>query len=261
MKSHWLKNVKSLWLREKLYFKFYARKKNILDPRLFQEASLEFAPDMRLTLCPTDIAHKQIALTGCYELSVSRKIAALARKGGLLVDVGANYGYYSLMWAGTLPGNRVIAFEASHLNSTALDENGVRNGAAGRIQIFDLAVGKQQGRMPFGLGPVGETGWGGLSLDDPGLDEVEVVTLDEVMSKKISKQIEVLKIDVEGADAWVLEGARDLLKNHSIAHIFFEENNERMKKLNIAKGETQKIVVACGYRLQRLSQEEWYAHL
>ena len=49
-----------------------------------------------------------------------------------------------------------------------------------------------------------------------------VVTLDEEL-KDVSF-IDVLKIDTEGADTWVLEGAAFLLRQKRIRHVFFEEN-------------------------------------
>lgn len=90
----WLMNIRPLWLREKLFWKLYVNNKTEY-LCLFEKANLEFAPHIALKLMPTDIAHKAIAFLGFYELSASRRVAQLAKAGGLMVDVGANYGYYS----------------------------------------------------------------------------------------------------------------------------------------------------------------------
>lgn len=75
---------------------------------MFASASLEFAPQINLKLQRTEIGHKSIALCGFYELEVTRQIVALAKQGGLFVDVGANYGYYSCLWAASNSENQVF---------------------------------------------------------------------------------------------------------------------------------------------------------
>lgn len=66
-----------------------------------------------------DVISGQIALTGFYEYELSKKIVNLGKtsdRGGLLVDVGANLGYFSLLWLGADERNEAIAIEASPRN-------------------------------------------------------------------------------------------------------------------------------------------------
>jgi hypothetical protein len=78
--------------------------------------------------------------------------------------------------------------------------------------------------------------------------EVDVVRLDEDLAGEQS--IEVLKIDTEGADTWVLEGAEGLLREKKIRHIFFEEHKGRMAKLGIAPGAAASFLTGCGYTVE-----------
>lgn len=94
---HWLMKIRPLWLREKLFWKLYYQ--TTAFSRLFENATLEFAPQISLKLMPTDISHKQIAFLGFSELLPSRRIVQLAKAVGLMVDVGANYGYYSRLFS------------------------------------------------------------------------------------------------------------------------------------------------------------------
>ena len=114
--------IRPLWLREKLFWKFYFKQGNKFAD-LFEDASLEFAPKHSLRLMLTDVSHQQIALLGFCELSLSRRMMQFAKMGGLMVDVGANYGYYSCLWAAANPQNQVVAFEASPRNLSALQLN------------------------------------------------------------------------------------------------------------------------------------------
>jgi FkbM family methyltransferase len=252
--------LKPLWLREKFFWKLYYQKNSFSG--LFENATLELAPNVSLKLMPTDISHKQIAFLGFSELLPSRRVAQLAKAGGLMVDVGANYGYYSCIWAAANPKNQVIAFEASPRNFSALKLNLVNNGLETQVDVQQLAVGKECGSLPFTLGSEEQSSWGGLLVDrEKGAIEVPVVSLDEIFLKSHNERIDVLKIDVEGADTWVLQGAEQLLRRQRISHIFFEENVVRMSALGLKLKDAQELLQDCGYRLEPLGPEQWYARI
>lgn len=222
---------------------------------LFENAALHFAPKIRMELHPTDEGHAHIAFAGFYELPLTRLIMSLARPGGLLVDVGANYGYFSLLWAAANPSNTVIAAEASPRNHAALLRNVERNGLGDRIAVGSNALGRENCLMHFEVGSDEQTGWGGLTHEAsvPGI-EVTVTTLDETIPKET--EIAVLKIDVEGADTWVLEGARELLQRRRIAHLMFEENQKRMTALGIERGTAQRILRDTGYEVVAFEDDD-----
>jgi len=254
-----LNKVQPLWFREKLYYRLLSKQAHKF-PQRFDSASLEFAPTVRLKLEPKDVGHQPIAFCGFYELELTRKIAALAKQGGVFVDVGANYGYFSCLWAALNPENRVIAFEASPRNVLPLRENVNANNLRLRVEIHDIALGKEAGNLPFSFMSDEQTGWGGLSLKDgSNTINVPVVTLDEFWSKTSYQMIDVLKIDTEGADTWVLEGASQLLKEKRIKHIFFEENKVRMSALGILSETAKDLLVSCGYELKPIGKGEWHA--
>jgi FkbM family methyltransferase len=256
----WLMKLKPLWLREKLFWKLYYQTTDF--PSLFEKATLEFAPNIALKLMSTDIGHKQIAFLGFSELVASRRIAQLAQAGGLMVDVGANYGYYSCLWAAAHPENRAIAFEASPRNFSALELNLINNGLETQVDVRRTAVGKECGSLPFTFGAEEQSGWGGLlAHKEKGTIDVPVVSLDEVFVNNQDERIDVLKIDTEGADTWVIQGAEKLLRCKRISHIFFEENFVRMSALNVKAEEAQHLLRDCGYCLEKLGEEQWYASL
>ncbi|HEX8280343.1 MAG TPA: FkbM family methyltransferase, partial [Chthoniobacterales bacterium] len=218
-------------LRTAVFYRLYRLRREQWQ-ELYAAAPLQFAPAVTMRLFPTDEAHSEIAFTGFYELALSRKIAALAAesRGGLMVDVGANYGYYALLWAAASREHRVIAFEGSPRNHDPLRENVARNGLESQIDVRAIAVGREAGTLGFSIGGTQQTGWGSFSLAGAEqTTEVPVVTLDSAVPAKTV--VELLKIDVEGADTWVLEGARALLQTKRVRHIFFEQNKERMASL------------------------------
>src|SRR5947207_412164 len=110
MKRSLLRFIYPLRLRQMLYFHCAAKDSW---PKTRTVPELEFAPARLAHLNMTDHTHRQIAWLGFYELELSRRIARLAKAGGLLVDVGANIGYFSLIWAALREENLVLAFEPS----------------------------------------------------------------------------------------------------------------------------------------------------
>lgn len=214
--------------------------------KLFAVAPLAPCPNVSMYgLIPGDTISGNIAFNGFYELELSREIARLSREGTLFVDVGANMGYFSLLWAGLNPRGRAIAFEAAPRNIKLAARNIEQNGLADRIMLIPKAAGHKAGTIHFNTGPIDQTGWGGVSNErSADCIEVPLVRLDEELPDSM---IDVLKIDVEGADTWVLYGCERLLKKRQIRKIFFEQNGARMAELGIGESEARDFLVSVGY--------------
>lgn len=255
-----LKSIYPLSLREKIFYRTLS-KFHFDFPSSFESVSLEFASQIHLKLQSTDVGHKSIAFCGFYELVVTRRIVALAKQGGLFVDVGANYGYYSCLWAANNSENRVIAFEASPRNISPLQDNIINNQLQSQVEIHDVALGREIGNLPFNFMSNEQTGWGGLVLESQtNTINVPVITLDSFMADSNPDQIiDVLKIDTEGADTWVLQGASQLLQEKRIKHIFFEENKVRMSALGISSETVKELLTGYGYQLTQITKGEFYA--
>lgn len=251
-------HLRPLTLREWLYWRVESK----LGPQgadAFKRAPLALAPGISLELEQSDMMHRIIAGTGVYGSPVSIRIARLAKRGGLFVDVGANYGYFSAIWAAGNPASNVIAFEALQSNADAMQRNMNANRLDLRVEIIEKAVGSSPGTMYFETGPEGQTGLGGLAAAGVHTSlQVEVVTLDEYFAGR-ADPIEVLKIDVEGADTLVLEGAETLLSRGLIKNIFFEFYGERMDYLGIPRSRAFDLLAKYGYQSSRVAKGEYYA--
>jgi FkbM family methyltransferase len=238
-------------LRTWMYYRLYHPRRARF-AELHGSAPLHFAPGVRMRLMPGDEGHACIALTGVYELELTRRLVAAARRGGTLVDVGANYGYYSLLWAAQKPGNRVVAFEASPRNFAPLVDNIARNRLTGCVEVHAVALGREAGRLEFDVGPPEQSGWGGLAgAASRSTVAVDSIRLDDFWQS--DEDIAVLKVDVEGADSWVLRGAERLLRARRVGAVYYEENKPRMRALGIASGDAEAFLGAVGYHVQALS--------
>lgn len=221
--------------------------------------TLALAPVAIRSLLRTDVSHRCIAWTGFDELELSRWLARLGRQGGFLVDVGANAGYFTLLWASVRDGNQVMAFEPSPRNFRMLESNVNAAGLSAQVQLSPVAVGRRRELMHFDPGPDHQTGWGGLRLSAASnFLPMVVQSLDDLMQGV--ERIAVLKIDTEGADAWVLEGAATLLRERRIEHVFCEINASRMKKLGIGRERPRQLLESHGYTVTTVGRSPLALH-
>jgi len=199
-----------------------------------------------MRLLPGDAVSDSIAFTGIYELELTRHLCDLARRGGTLIDVGANLGYFTLLWAAARTDNRCLAFEASPRNLGMLRDNVERNRLDAQVRVIPRAAGASPGALAFDVGPVDQTGWGGFSTAKA-LESitVEVVRVDETVDS--CAPVALLKVDTEGADAWVLEGCDRLLRARAVREVWYEQNKPRMSALGIPADAAQTYLRSVGY--------------
>ena len=229
---------------------------------LYESASLRFAPGMDVELEPSDRMHGQIAFLGYYEKTLSKAIARIGREaGGKLVDVGANIGYYTLIWLAQNPQNEAVAVEPSPRVVTLLRKNIEHNGVGERVTVIEAAAGREEGEVQFDLGPGDEVGWGGVTNerdgavteDSQGMVFVPQRRLDDVVEGPVS----LLKVDVEGAETWVFQGGEDLLRSESIHRICFENNRVRARRLGIGEDEPAEALRKHGYEVSKRGGTLW----
>jgi FkbM family methyltransferase len=122
-------------------------------------------------------------------------------RGGVVVDIGANIGTFSVYAAHF--GATVYAVEPEPHNREALEKNIVLNKMNDRIYVLPYAISDYKGTAV-----INDSG-GGSTIKDDGIfgTEVEVMALDSLFSLYHIDSVDVLKIDVEGAEAEIIIGA------------------------------------------------------
>jgi FkbM family methyltransferase len=232
-------------LKTRAFQRFYSPVHEAWRP-LYDAAALRLAPHVAMELLPGDIISDAIAFTGIWRLRFSRRLLDLARTGGLMVDVGANLGYFSLLWAGANPNNHGMAIEASPRNVEILRRNVARNHFGDRVHVVPYAAGRAQGTLLFDAGPDTQTGWGSV-VSEPGPKTVSVKTvrLDETIDP--SAEIALLKIDTQGSDTWILYGCEELFRQRRVREVWFEQNGPRMRALGIGETDAVRFLKGLGY--------------
>ncbi len=148
-----------------------------------------------------------------YERIERDMLIAMAKPGDVLFDVGAYVGWYSVEFARKVPHSKVYAFEPITENRVELRKNlgNLRN-----VHIRSFGVSNRYGGASFfsskrepgtaSLAPLEEERFGPLTIETK-----PVVTLDSCLDCGIPNFI---KIDVEGAEFLVLQGAERILRQH-----------------------------------------------
>lgn len=139
----------------------------------------------------------EVFAAGCY-----RRLADPC--GGVIADLGANIGAFTLDWLHRNPRAHVHAYEPDPDTCAVLRENVAANGLAPRVTIWNEAVARSDGQLAFdrsALSLGGRIGNGGLS--------VSCVSLGTVLER--AGALDLIKLDVEGAEADVLEGGAPVL--------------------------------------------------
>lgn len=148
-------------------------------------------------------------LGGTYEPEQTRLFQEHVRPGDTVLDIGAHVGYYSLL-SSVLAGDAgtVWAFEPNPHNCAFLRRH-VEINRRGNVRVTEAAVSDAAGRARFDFGRGSGTG----RLSGDGAIEVATVRLDDFVRERGIAPTAV-KIDVEGAEVQVLEGARATLGEH-----------------------------------------------
>lgn len=178
-------------------------------------------------------------------------IGRLSIDGGIVLDVGGFYGYTAGVFARRAA--KVFIFEPAPSNVMLIEEHNRIRGFA-NIEIVPVAVSDRSGPATLHLKDIPAH----HSLGDIGASAtmgtvtVETQTLDAFAASRGIENVALLKIDVEGFEPEVLNGAAALLSEKRIANILFEWSPRFYRQRAIAPDLPLSILRGHGYRVTNL---------
>jgi FkbM family methyltransferase len=184
--------------------------------------------------------------------------ARLLATGGVAVDVGANIGAFTAALATAVgPDGKVHAFEPLEASRSRLERTLELNELANVI-VDPRAVADTAGSAElFEYGP-GYESWAGLadrSIEHGGVvppatsTAVETTTLDAYAAEAAIERIDLLKVDVEGAEERVLRGARGLLEAGRVSAIVLELSDNTLDSFGARAFDVVELLEGYGLRL------------
>jgi FkbM family methyltransferase len=150
-----------------------------------------------------------------YEPQVTAELGRLLRPGMVLVDLGANIGYFSML-AATLvgPGGKVIAFEPNEANCQLIQQS-IKVNDFRQVRLHPHAVVEKAQTLTLEAPARGSNGRVSEFSPDaiPGASRfsvVEAVALDQFLAEE--SRIDVIKMDIEGAEPRAFQGMAQLIQ-------------------------------------------------
>ena len=144
---------------------------------------------------------------GSYEWRKQAAISKRLRLGQTFFDIGANAGYFSLLWSRSVGASgRVVAVEPLPRNIEFLERHLAMNGIS-NVHVVRKAISDHRGTARFCV-----DGHSTSRLSDSGGLLVQVTTLDDLV-EELGCPPDVMKVDIEGAELELLRGAKQVLEN------------------------------------------------
>ncbi|MGI8544955.1 MAG: FkbM family methyltransferase [Aridibacter sp.] len=182
----------------------------------------------------------------------------------MVFDVGANVGDLTLLFSRFALNGKVHAFEASRAAFEKL-EIICRTAKRRNVILNHLALADEKGTiklniydddyLAFNSQAVRVIEESGKTVEPIGVEEVSATTIDDYCKENKIEQIDLLKIDVEGAEFQVLKGAKQMLESQSIKCIAFEFGQPTYDMGNSAEM-IEDLLVNAGYQVRNLIKSE-----
>ena len=177
-------------------------------------------------------------------------------KEGVFVDIGANGGMHTIPAALSLSHRgKVIAIEPEPKNFSILTKN-VQLNKLKNVICINTACFKEEKILKLFLDKEGQ---GGHSLvretpvEKEGYIEIKTQTLDKIINANKIKRVDLIKLDVEGAELDVLKGATTILKKYKPKIIFEAWDKQYLNNINL-------FLNNFGYKIRKIDENNYSAN-
>jgi FkbM family methyltransferase len=186
---------------------------------------------------------------GHFEPNEVSIIKNIVKRDMFVVDIGANIGFYTVMFASLVgDAGRVVAFEPVPDSRSKLTASVIRNRLEHIVEIETVALSDTIGQVRI-VHAIDTVNIGGahISTDPAEFDRAEIAThmvntrrLDDY---RFNRRIDFIKMDIEGAEGLVLRGA-DATLRRDMPVMLVEFNEQQLRKVSNTKSE----ILATQYR-------------
>jgi FkbM family methyltransferase len=206
---------------------------------------------LQLELDLRDNLQRTLYFTGTYEPGLLRLLGDELRPGDVVLDVGAHVGVHALTAARRLRelgGGRVIAFEPAPDSSAAVRAGAARNSLP--VDVVQSALGEAEGEIELrgdprydqrDAGVRSQFGAGGVVARAP------VTTFDAWAGRTGLDRLDVVKLDIEGAEILALRGMRESLRRLKPRLLAIEVKDVVMERGPGDEASLHALLRECGY--------------
>ncbi|MGW4365715.1 FkbM family methyltransferase [Nocardia takedensis] len=196
-----------------------------------------------------DNLQRSVYFTGTYEPDTLACLRGLLRPGDVFVDVGAHIGIHALTAARAVgPHGRVVAFEPAADSAARLRAGAARNRLP--VEVVEAALGERDGAATLYTDPAwGPRDAGVRSLHGAGeaVQRVAVREFDGWATESGLARMDVVKLDVEGAEPAALRGMRESLARFRPRAVIVEMRESVLARAGSDAAEVDRLLVDSGY--------------
>jgi FkbM family methyltransferase len=191
-------------------------------------------------------------------------IQTLLPRAAEVFDLGANVGVWTVLMNKTNPAVRIHSFEPSPKTHNLLEKN-IKLNECPNIILNRVAVSDADGEISFEV-PENASIFGRVAPRTAGHDEegrfsnarsfsVPAVRLAQYCQAHSIREIDFLKIDVEGHELAALKGLEPLLSQRKVKAMYIETMKANHDRMGTSFSELLKFITDCGYRFYILSED------
>lgn len=198
-----------------------------------------------------------------FEPAVRRAIEKILRTGMNVVDIGANIGYYAILAARLIgPKYRVLAVEPQPGVVQKLSRNIALNGIP-NIDVASVALTDTEGPIRFLVPKAGWESHGSMRSNGTFAPEETITVpgqrLDQLLQERGLASVGLIKMDAEGAELPIINGARELLSSPRKPYIVFESAEVNSRPFGYTVFDLLHTIHQFGYEIQQLDVADWMA--
>lgn len=188
----------------------------LLAPKSGRAAVTTLRDGLRMKIDPSEYLQAHLYLFGSYELPTIRHIRSYLSPGSICIDVGAQMGYLSLAMATSANRTTIVhAFEPEDHNAARFAENMSINSIS-NVHLHRQAVSNVEGSLRLYFSKTDNAGTHSTLYNERTVTEefvtIPATTLDAFVQSSGIKRVDLIKVDVEGAEFEVLQGADHVLR-------------------------------------------------
>ncbi len=223
----------------------------------FEPVWTQVEPGIKMQLDPYDLVSRKILETGVWEPESIQAVADHLSPNATFMDVGAHIGYYSLKAATMVgPNGHVISIEPNPQTLPKLRGN-IEASNARTVSVWPVACADSESTLQLYAAPESNTGESSLSKENasqegaaPVAYSVRARPLDAIVKEAKLDRVDVIKIDVEGAEFEVLKGAAKTLDEYRPV-LIVELVENQLKSMGSSVDEVTHFLSSHGYTANR----------
>jgi FkbM family methyltransferase len=192
---------------------------------------------------------------GTFEPHCLSYLKRCVRKGGTIVDVGANIGLFTLESSFVVgKAGRVVSIEAAPSHVEALKHN-IELNFIKNVSVIETAVGDKTGHATLTRPRGGNLGTFTVgAVDGNETYVVPVRPMDQLLGEMDVSSLDLIKIDIEGSEFCALRGAKQILREHRPT-LLIELNEAALRRCNSSTQDVKELLGEHGYRGWRIGQK------